>query len=66
MIDDRDRRAAVADRDVRVVAPESVWVNTKDGAPYGSATQAIRASMLAGGAALAAADAGQPISIQGL
>jgi hypothetical protein len=66
MIDDRDRRAAVADRDVRVVAPESVWVNTKDRAPYGSATQAIRASMLAGGAALAAADAEQPISIQGL
>jgi hypothetical protein len=66
MIHDRDRRAAVADRDVRVVAAESIWVTTDDGATHASATQAVRASMLGGGAALAAADAASPIVMQGL
>ena len=66
MVQDRDRRAAVADRDVRVAVADPPWVSVKDGAKHATATQAVRASMLDGGAALAAADAARPIMIEGL
>jgi hypothetical protein len=66
MVQDRDRRACVADREARVSAMGGSWKTIGDGATYGSATQAVRASTLGAGPALTAADAARPIAIAGL
>lgn len=66
MVAQRDQRAAMADTDIRVTIAPPDWVSTTDGATHSSATAAVRRSMLAGGAALAAADAAQPVALAGL
>lgn len=66
MVAQRDRRAAVADTDIRVTITPADWVTTTDGATHTSATAAVRRSMMVGGAALTAADAAQPVALAGL
>jgi hypothetical protein len=66
MLDERDGRAAVADAVPRVTAPAPTWVSTADGATHASTTQAVRASLLRGGAALHEADAARPVALAGL
>ena len=66
MVQDRERHASVADRESRVSALESSWKTIGDGEIHGSATQAVRASILGAGPALTAADAARPIAIAGL
>lgn len=66
MVQDRERPASVADRDARVSELEGSWKTFGDSKLHGSATQAMRASMLGAGPALTAADAARPIAIAGL
>lgn len=66
MVSQRDQPAVMADVDARVTITPAPWVSTVDGAEHTSATAAIRRSMISGGAALAAADAAQPVTLGGL
>lgn len=66
MTRERDQRAKVADDGVRVTFTPPPWHTTADGGVHQSATQAVRSSILRGGAAVTDADLAQPVALQGL